>query len=283
MLFRAVAVLAVLGALLLTGCADQLILEPSRGPLSGPLKSDAVRRTIDFEDGELELWTVRPRPGENTAPEFFVLSFGGVGDRAEEVAALESDTWQDSSAEIWVLNYPGYGGSTGPAGLSRIPPSALAAYDELRRRAAGRPILLSGNSLGSAVALYVAARRPAVGAILRNPPPLRSLILGRYGWWNLWIGAAIVALQVPSELDSIQNAKSAEVPALFLLSSDDDVVPAAYAEDVVGAYGGPARVVHFEGGHDDYVGPSQSAALREALGWLAAESRVVPASEATTR
>jgi pimeloyl-ACP methyl ester carboxylesterase len=243
------------------------------------MECKAARRTVDFEGGELEIWTVRGGPAGEGAPDFFVLSFIGNGDRAEEWAPLESDTWRDRSAEIWIVNYPGYGRSTGPAALERIAPSALAAYDELRNVAADRPILVSGNSLGCAVALHVAASRPVAGAILRNPPPLRSLILGRYGWWNLWIGAGIVACQVPSELDSIANARKVSAPALFISAGDDDVVPSSYQQEVFDAYAGDKQIVLFGGDHDSYVGPGRNAILKGALEWLAVESRCARATE----
>ena len=247
------------------------------------MNCDGDRKTIGVEGGELEIWTLRTRPHEERAPDFYILSFIGVGDRAEEWATVEVQTWRECSAEIWIVNYPGYGGSSGAAALKSIPPSALAAYDALEKRAAGRPIVVSGNSLGGAVALYVAASRPAAGAILRNPPPLRSLILGRYGWWNLWIGAGIVASQIPEALDSVANARRVHVPGLFLLSSDDDVVPPSYVQDVVQAYDGPRRVVVVEGGHDTIVGPDESAKLRGALRWLAAESGAASGAGAQVR
>ena len=50
---------------------------------------------------------------------------------------------------------------------------------------------------------HVAANRPVAAIVLQNPPPLRQLILGHYGWWNLWLIATPVALGVPSELDSL--------------------------------------------------------------------------------
>jgi pimeloyl-ACP methyl ester carboxylesterase len=266
---RAAARIALVLALSAMGCADGLILHPSREPLD----CNAARRAVAFEGGELELWTIRTRQLGGRAPDFFILSFIGNGDRAEEWANFEQDTWRDSSSEIWVVNYPGYGRSSGPATLERIARSALAAYDALRGIAADRPILVSGTSLGSAVALHVAARRPVAGAVLRNPPPLRSLILGEYGWWNLWIGARIVAWQVPSELDSITNARNAIAPALFISASDDEVVPFAYQQAVVDAYAGDKQVVHISGGHDSYIGPSLNTRLRRALRWLTADSR----------
>ena len=50
--------------------------------------------------------------------------------------------WNDRAVEIWGMNYPGFGGSTGPARLARIGPAAVAAFDEIKdSEAAGAPII----------------------------------------------------------------------------------------------------------------------------------------------
>jgi pimeloyl-ACP methyl ester carboxylesterase len=257
-----------LAALAATGCADSILLHPTHEPWG---RSPAARRVVGFEGGELELWTIRTAAVVRETPEFFVLSFIGNADRAERWAVAEMQSWRDRPAEIWAVNYPGYGGSTGPAGLDRLPVSALAAFDELQKVAAGRPILVSGNSLGTTAALYVAANRPVDGVVLRNPPPLRRLILCRYGWWNLWIAAGIVALQVPSDLDSLDNGPKVRAPAVFILSTDDEVVPPSYQQDVVDAYGGEKTIVPLQGDHNSSLAPRD--ALDAALKRLESDAR----------
>src|ERR1700730_6520719 len=98
------------------------------------------------------------------------------------------------------MNYPGYGGSTGPA---RIGPAALAAFDAIKESARDRPIVLFGASIGTAAALHIAAHRPVTGLILHNPPAIRPMILRQFGWWNLWLLAGPVALQIPRDLDNV--------------------------------------------------------------------------------
>ena len=177
--------------------------------------------------------------------------------------------WNDRAVEIWGLNYPGFGGSTGPARLSKIGPAALAVFDELRRHAAKRPIVPFGTSIGATAALHVAAHRPVVGLILQNPPPLREMILRRFGWWNLWLLAGPVALQIPKDLDSIKNAKAIHHPAIFLLSEKDEVVPPAYHQRVVNAYAGEKRVISLHGAfHNDPIEDTALADLNDALSWL---------------
>ncbi|MGC2353222.1 MAG: uracil-DNA glycosylase, partial [Candidatus Udaeobacter sp.] len=59
-------------------------------------------------------------------------------DRADRWPAMEAEMWKDRAVEIRGVNYPGFGGSTGPARLARIGPAAIVAFDELRRHAVNK-------------------------------------------------------------------------------------------------------------------------------------------------
>ena len=246
---------------------DHLILFPTKAPIDA---GGAVRKTVPFQNGELELWTaVSQRAQQNGRADIYILRFYGNADRAERWVAAEADEWNDRAVEIWGMNYPGFGGSTGPARLSRIGPAALAAFDELKRHAAERPTLLFGASLGSAAALHVAAQRQVAGLILHNPPPLRQMILRQFGWWNLWLLAGPIALRIPRDLDSISNAKTIHAPAIFLLAEKDEVVAPRYHRLVVDAYDGEKRVISLPGAfHNDPIEHAGMAELNHALDWL---------------
>jgi len=246
---------------------DHLILFPTRAPINA---GGAVRKTIPFENGQLEVWTAQSNLARSKGrADIYVLCFYGNADRAERWPVAEAEMWNDRAVEIWGMNYPGFGGSTGPSRLSRIGPAALAAFDELQRHANSQPIVLYGASLGACAALDVAAQRPVAGLILHNPPPLRQMILRRFGWWNLWLLAGPVALQIPRDLDTIDNARRIHAPAIFLLAEKDEIVPPRYHRLVVDAYAGEKRVVPLPGAYHN--SPIEGAALvdfYEALDWL---------------
>jgi len=248
---------------------DHLILFPTRAPIDA---KGAVRKAVPFQGGELEIWTAQShRAQQQGRADIFILRFYGNADRADRWAAAEADMWNDGVVEIWGMNYPGFGGSTGPAHLSRIGPAALAALDELKRQAADRPILAFGASIGATAALHVAASRPddIAGLILHNPVPLREMILRRFGWWNLWLLAGPVALQIPKALDSTANAKTIRAPAIFLLAEKDEIVPPRYHRLVVNAYAGEKRVIALHGAyHNDPIEGAAQADLNDAVGWL---------------
>jgi hypothetical protein len=246
---------------------DHLVLFPTTAPINA---GGAVRKTIPFENGKLEVWTAQSQLARsNGIADIYVLRFYGNADRAEHWPAAEAEMWNDRAVEIWGMNYPGFGGSSGPAWLSKIGPAALAVFDELKRHAADRPIVPFGTSIGATAALRVAAQRQVAGLILQNPPPLREIILRRFGWWNLWLLAGPVALQIPKDLDSIANAKAILAPAIFLLAEKDEVVAPRYHHLVVNAYAGETRVISVPGAHhNDPIEGTALAELNNALGWL---------------
>jgi hypothetical protein len=230
---------------MLGGCADKLILFPSRHTMSA---AGARQRTVPFQDGQLEVYVSRS-PGATTRPvEAFVLRFLGNAERAEMDAIPAAEDWRDKPIEMWSVQHPGFGQSTGPASLKRLPPAALAAYDALAQEAKGKPIFISATSLGTTLALYTASRRDAAALILRTPPPLKSLILGRYGWWNLWLAAVPVSMGVPKEMDALHTAPQVKAPAMFILIDTDEIIPLKYQQKVVDAYAGEKQVILSEGG-----------------------------------
>src|SRR5215831_13786557 len=73
----------------------------------------AVRRTIPFENGHLEIWTAQSRRARQQGrADVFILRFYGNADRADRWPAMEAEMSNDRAVEIWGMNYPGFGGST---------------------------------------------------------------------------------------------------------------------------------------------------------------------------
>ena len=268
----AVALFLVGYTLLMTfgGCADRLILYPSTHTvrIAGTSRVEVPRPNAP----PVEVWTARPpgvSDGPAKEPQAFVLEFIGNASRAEYMAAAGAQEWAKRPVEVWAVNYPGYGGSRGPARLASIAPSALAAYDALRSRAGDKPIFVSGQSLGTAAALHVAANRTVAGCVLWSPPPLRQMILKRFGWWNLWLVAGPVAMGVPAELDSLRNARNSSVPALFVVTGQDTVVPLVYQTAVADAYRGEKKYVRLpESEHNAVLEGASVREYQAALDWL---------------
>jgi hypothetical protein len=267
--------------LLLISCAglrDKMVLHPDTRPLHA---EGAQEITFKRSDGGTTSGFIAFSPGcaDNT-PEAFVLDFCGNGTRAEMVAAAIAWRWQNRPVEAITVNYPGYGTGTGPADMDTMPAMALDAFDSVAHLAAGKPIIVTGHSLGCTAALYVGANRPVAGLVLENPPPLKQLIIGRFGWWNLWLGAIPVAYQIPHQLDTIANARNCHAPAVLISAIHDDYIPPKYHHMVFDVYAGPHFSVPLNGGHN--TPPTLAPNFQPALDWLWHQIALPPALPTTT-
>src|SRR5690606_15040589 len=139
-------------------------------------------------------------------PAVTVLAFGGNGGRAELAVEdlrrfFAADMTVDGcGVELLVGQYPGFGADQQPATLRGLGAGALHAWDWARARAPDRPIIVYGLSMGTTAALHIArtqaeAGQPGpAGLILDRGHNIPSLLLGKFGWWNLWLIAGPIAM-----------------------------------------------------------------------------------------
>ncbi len=120
---------------------------------------------------------------------------------------------------ILLVNYRGYGASTGSPGEKAFYEDALAVFDEVSSRYSPALLFLMGRSLGAAVAGYVAGRRSISAIILVTPfDSLETLAKNRYPFLP-------VSLMLRHTFRAAQHLKEVEVPALVLFAGRDRIVP----------------------------------------------------------
>ena len=271
----AVALVIYLVAMFPLGCgkilADRLMLFPSTDPRPS---FGAVENFVQTPAGRVQVFVARGPSAMARSPERYVVRFEGNGGRAEYTATDIALRWNDRPTEVWAANHPGFGASEGPAAMDKLGPAALAVYDEVCRVAGDLPVFVDADSMGTTMALHVAVARresrPVAGLVLKNPPPLRKLVLGRFGWWNLWLAAGPIALALPGELDSIANARKLDgVPAVFLSAGSDSLIPPRYQRTIYDAHAGPTRWVVFEDAdHNTPIDDETEAEVRAAMAEL---------------
>jgi len=115
--------------------------------------------TIENQDTRLHGWVLNP--GRTRA----VIYFGGNSEQVTYNREFFEDVFSDYS--VYLFNYRGYGKSEGSPSESGLFSDSLAIYDQLIKR--HDSISAYGRSLGSGVAVYLAARRPLEKLILLTP------------------------------------------------------------------------------------------------------------------
>ncbi len=157
------------------------------------------------------------------------------GGNAEEVSWLLGEAGRFAGYSLLLMNYRGYGGSSGKPGESVLYADALRVFDYAASRADvdARRIVIMGRSLGTAMAVRVAARR-AVRAVLLVSPYDSMVELGRRHHAYL-----PVSLLLRHRFDASADAPKAKAPLQVLVASRDSIVPLEHSRRLAGAWGGP--------------------------------------------
>jgi len=224
--------------LLMYFAQDSLIFHPQRLEES---KRVALARTPAVEslfmhaaDGtRLHAWHVKGNP--------LIIYFGG---NAEEVSWMLDDALTRAPGVGWLLvDYRGYGSSDGSPSEKALVSDALLWFDKLSPES--KTIYVFGRSLGSGVAVQLAAERPVAGLIL--VAPFDSLVsVGKRHYPFL-----PVDWMLKHRFDSLALAPKMKVPLLCIVASHDDIIPPEHAKRLYDAWAGPKKWVGLEGaGHN---------------------------------
>lgn len=225
-----------------------------RQPLPDARRAEMARRfpaaqeiVVPATDGtRLRGWLVRPA-GAARAP--LVLYFGG---NAEEVSwmleAVGDPARGETPGVAWlIVNYRGYGASEGSPSEHALVADALTLYDQAAKLPgvdAGR-IVAFGRSLGSGVAVQLAAQRPVRAVILVSPFDSLAAVAKRYYWY------LPVDWMLKHRFDSIALAPTLKQPLLCLIAERDEVIPPVHGERLFDAWGGAKRkILLAEAGHN---------------------------------
>lgn len=192
-----------------------------------------------------------------------VIYFGG---NAEEVSGLLHDAERFAPWSFAAFNYRGYGLSEGRPSEASLIADARVIYDWFTKLDGIDPdrIVVFGRSLGSGVAVQLAASRPVFGVVLVSPfDSLRSVASRQYPF-------VPVSLLLKHPFDSLAHAPEIRSPVLIVASESDRIVPADLSQRLHDAWAGPKRWVSIpDAGHNDlHARPGYWRAIREFLASL---------------
>jgi fermentation-respiration switch protein FrsA (DUF1100 family) len=204
-------------------------------------KYRAARVEIVSDDERLEGWLME---NPQAANDVTLIYFGG---NAEDILATADASGFDARHLLFV-NYRGYGRSTGSPSQSALYADAMRVYDFAKddSRLATSRILLVGRSLGSAMAVMLAAKRAVAGVVLITPFDNLASVAAHF--YPLLPVRWLTRDRFPSE----EWARGIEVPVLVLAARRDAVVPYSHAQKLFDAWHGPKEFRMFEEvGHND--------------------------------
>ncbi|HEY6861486.1 MAG TPA: alpha/beta hydrolase [Pseudolabrys sp.] len=223
---------------------------------AGLLQAEEV--TLTSADGEKVIaWHVPPH-GTKPVVIYFHGNAGALNLRAGRFKWLTDD-----GTGLVALSYRGYGGSTGKPTEDGLILDATAVYDFATTRYPARHIVLWGESLGTAVAIALAAEREVGGLILDAPfTSIADVGAAAYSF-------APVRWFIRDAFHSDERVVRVKAPLLVLHGERDSIVPLRFGERLFALAPEPKQMVRFpQGGHvdlDDHGAPKAVKAFLSEL------------------
>ncbi|NQT98248.1 MAG: alpha/beta hydrolase [Candidatus Marinimicrobia bacterium] len=177
-----------------------------------------------------------------------IIYYGGNG---EEVSGNLFDVNKFSCGSLLFVNYRGYGANDGKPTEKNLYTDALSIYDTMVGQYGFNPeqIILMGRSLGSAVAVHVAANRRVKAVILITP--FNSMVkVGKTHYPLFPLG-----LLLKHRFDSIKIVSDLTVPMLTIIAEKDEIIPKACSLNLLQGWGGSSEMITIKSaGHNDISG-----------------------------
>jgi fermentation-respiration switch protein FrsA (DUF1100 family) len=206
-------------------------------------------------DGErLIAWHVAPPTGKPIVL-YFQGNGGGLDLRAHRFAALTSD-----GLGLLALNYRGYGGSSGRPSEDGLRRDAAAAYEFAVARYGADRVVLWGESLGTGVAVALAAERPVGRMLLESPFTSAAAVAASVYWF------VPVRLLMHDQFHSDRRIAAVTAPILVLHGERDTVVPIRFGEQLYALIRAPKGFIRLPAaGHNDHDAHGGLQAVRAFL------------------
>ena len=177
---------------------------------------------------------------------------GNVTHRGAHMRAIAQ-----AGSSVLVIDYRGYGRSQGSPSEKGLYADADAGYEYVARL--GKRVVIHGESLGSAVAVDLASRKPCAGLVLEAPfssaRAVAARVLPLVGPLLIW------------SYDAKSKIRSVKAPLLVIHGDRDEVIDYSLGRDLFEAANQPKEHRRVEGGHHNDILESAGPAYVE---WLSA-------------
>ncbi len=195
--------------------------------------------SVTSGDGlDLVHWYRPPATPNHPVIVLFHGNAGHIGDRVPKYGAL-----LEAGFGVFFAEYRGYGGNPGRPSETALTADGEAVMDYLQERGvAAERIVLYGESLGTGLAIKLAAGRSVAGLILESPPGSIAAVAQAHYWYipARWL--------VIDKWNAIALMDSVTAPLLLMHGEADRTVPVRFGRRVFEAATGEKEALFLSGG-----------------------------------
>jgi hypothetical protein len=189
--------------------------------------SDLNIRTADGI--QLHGWLIKPDIQPTKSP--LIIYFGG---NTEEMSGMSYHAQRFGGWAVLLINYRGFGLSAGKPSEKSMLSDAITIFDTISKRPDIdlHKIVVMGRSLGSGIAVHLAAQRPLSGIILVTPYDSITRVAQRI------FPYVPISLLLKHPFNSLKLAPKLTTPMLALVAQQDILIPPEHAYHLVEAWQG---------------------------------------------
>lgn len=218
-----------------------------------PQAEEVMLRSADGT--EIIAWHVPPKDGKPVVV-YFHGNGGSLRYRVPRFLPLVAD-----GTGLVALSYRGFGGSQGSPSETGLIDDARAAVDFARARHPDAKLVLWGESLGTGVAVAIAAERDVAAVILEAPyTSTADIAFAAYPFIP-------VRLLMKDQFRSDERIGKLKAPLLVLHGAQDRVIPVSFGERLFALANEPKHFIRFARGEHENL--DQHGALQAARDFLA--------------
>lgn len=197
---------------------------------------------LNTEYGNIEAWFLSPLNADKARPAPAVIFGHGNAELIDDwPEALKN--FSRMGIGLLLVEYPGYGRSSGSPSEQSIRHVFAAAYDALVSRKTIDPtrIVLFGRSLGGGAVCALARERPSAGLILMSTFTSVQSMAAKFG---------VPAFLVRDRFNNLGVIKHYAGPILFIHGKDDRIVPYSHSVKLHRAAKN-SSLITYRAGHND--------------------------------
>lgn len=188
-----------------------------------------------------------------------LVVFHGNGESLRSAAPLGEALWA-AGAGVMLVEYRGYGTSTGSPSEEGLYLDAEAALDKLERLGVPKDhTVLMGISLGTGVAAEMALRGKGKRLVLVAPYTSIPEVASR------WVPILPTSWIVRDHFDTLKKAPSIGISTLIVHGTDDEVIPYRMGKELAGRLPSARLITVLGGRHNDLFARSDGQKLLRSI------------------
>ncbi len=226
---------------------DYFILHPKQVDRDTPytFNQPFVELNIGYDDNT-NINMVQFTTGADSA-RGVVLYFHGNKNNIERYAPF-APYFTKNGYEVWMMDYPGFGKSTGRFSEKTVYDWSLIMYNMARKRYSTHKIIIYGKSLGTGVAAHLAAIRDCKYLVLETPYYSITSIASTYLW--MYPIKQMLHYRFPTH----QYLKEVSAPIIIFHGTNDQTIHIQNAEKLKPLLTPKDDFITIEGGmHNDLM------------------------------